>query len=472
MRLLRLPALYAKAAITHESLSASEVFTKDMNCSTSGGKLFLNIARAFVQRMSRAWLLAAAVVLPIQPALAQSTEAGVNSEWQTQWHGIGIGQKEVFKLPRACPVAAQALEAAKQGDFAGFCSFYEGVTTNQPPERIKSRYNDLNSLLKRYACLIAHEAVMTNTSNGQITVYSAMSIVPRELLADNAVPDSEGALKALIIFARLSGDSWKLLVERMDEELENALRRQADPLCYRPNVFSKKAVDQMVRQSHDAQLEKMRKDGASGPTITSMREVFQVMEKGIPVASWETWTNCYKAVILDPPVVFDIRDEMKIDFSNPISACRSYHRAAFLRDTQTLTNHSDTYFGAELPKRYEREKAQLPSLRTNVSVVSQSRITMLLTAMTSVDGKDYAMVLWRSQDAEAPTKKRISFQKSFFVHDSQRKSYLLTEDMSHGSVFNSLFGLQGAAAVGFSTYNDFYEAMKKSRFPKHFYTVE
>jgi len=422
--------------------------------------------------MSRAWLLIAVVVLPIQPTLAQSAGTRVKNEWQTQWHGIGIDQMDVFKLPRACPVAVQALEAAKRGDFVGFCSFYEGVTTNQPPERIKSSYDHLNSLLKKYACLIAYEAVMTNTSNGQITVYSAMSIVPRELIVDNAMPDSEGALSALIIFARLSGDGWKLLVDGMDEELENVLRRQAAPFCYRPNAFSKKAVDQMVRQSHDAQLEKMRKGGASGPAIISMKEVFQVMEKGMAIASWEAWTNYYKAVILDPPVVFDIRDEVKIDFSNLISACRSYHRAAFLRDAQTLTNHSDTYFGAELQKRYEKEKARLPGSRTNVSVVSQSRITILLMAMTSLDGKDYAMVLWRSQDAEAPTIKMISFQKSFFVYDSQRKSYLLTEDMSHGSVFNSLFGLQGASAVGFSTYNDFYEAMKKSRFPKHFYTVE
>jgi len=107
-----------------------------------------------------------------------------------------------------------------------------------------------------------------------------------------------------------------------------------------------------------------------------------------------------------------------------------------------------------------------------LTVVSQSRITMLLTATTSLDGKDYAMVLWRAQDAESPAKKTISFQKTFFAYGPQRKSYLLTEDLSYGSAFDSLFGLPGASAVGFSTYVDFYKKMEKSRFPKHFYTLE
>ncbi|MCL4787513.1 MAG: hypothetical protein KJ070_12080 [Verrucomicrobia bacterium] len=421
--------------------------------------------------MSRACLLVAAVALLIQTVLAQSTGAEVKSGWQTQWHGIGIGQQGVFKLPRACPVVAQAFEAAKLGDFARFLSFYEGAITNQP-ERIKSRYDDLNSLLKRYACLLGYEAVSTNEANGQIDVWSAMSIIPRELIDDNAAPDSESALKAIIIFAHLSNDGWRLLIEGNDEEHENVLRQQSDPLCYRPNAFSKKAVDQMVRQSHEALLEKMRKTGGSVPRITSMKEVFHVLESGVAIESWETWTNYYMAVVLDPPVVFDIRDEVEMDFSNPISACRSYHRAAFLRDAQTLTNYSDQYFGAELQKRYAKEKAYLANSATSLAVVSQSRITMLLTATTSLDGKDYTMVLWRAQDAESPAKKRVSFQKTYFVYDSQRKSYLLTEDLSHGSVFDSLFGLPGASTVGFSSYIDFYRKMEKSRFPKHFYTLE
>ena len=107
----------------------------------------------------------------------------------------------------------------------------------------------------------------------------------------------------------------------------------------RPSEFSQERI--YMRNFHQDVLEEKRKRGASTMEIASMKETFQVMEAGVQMRTWADWTNYHHAIVLDPPVVFDIRTNVLMDFTTPASTCRSYLRAGFLRDHDTLPKNAD-----------------------------------------------------------------------------------------------------------------------------------
>ena len=220
-----------------------------------------------------------------------------------------------------------------------------------------------------------------------------------------------------------------------------------------------------MRNFHQHVLEEKRKQGASTMQIVSMAETFQVMEAGVQISTWAEWTNYYHAIVLDPPVVFDIRTNVLMDFTTPASACRSYLRASFLRDHDTLLKNADPSETTRLKRSFTND-VQATDWGPKLAL-----FTILLTATTTLDGQHYVMVLWRSQNAQDPTNDLIGLQETFLVYNPQTKSFLVTQNLRH-STFATLLPAAKAAGAELGTHDNFYEKMKTSSFPTGFYTVK
>lgn len=215
-------------------------------------------------------------------------------------------------------------------------------------------------------------------------------------------------------------------------------------------------------------IDEMRKSGASQTQIISAMERFQASEADVTVGSWTQWTNYYKVKILNPPVSFCNLDECKMDFTTPTSAYRAYKRAVLLLDEPTLLKYADDSGTSYLKEGTLRNSKS--AARKNAPI-TPTRITLLLTAETTVSGKDYLMVLSREQNAKSPTNGLVFLQKYFFVYDKTRNAYLFTRDVESSSLAEILPAAK-AAETGIAKYPAWMDKMKKSLFPAHFYEME
>lgn len=220
---------------------------------------------------------------------------------------------------------------------------------------------------------------------------------------------------------------------------------------------------------HESFLAKMRKNGSSKERIMAWRNRFVEMEAGIWVHSWAGWTNQYKPTILNPPVVFDLRElfpAIPLNFSEPISACRSYLRGLYAGDGKTLLNHAD-----ETAKEWLKDFLKVDETRTNKSyyvLPKLSRVTVLLTANMKIDGKKYAMVLWRAENGENPTNNSVALQTTSFVWENQ--AWLLTR-VVRDTAFDSIITCGKASGAAVAKYEKFQAIMKQSSFPPHFWAI-
>jgi hypothetical protein len=393
---------------------------------------------------------------------AESNVQGDKGSWQSLWHGVGDSQKAAYALPRSCATIVKALDAAMNGDFPLFCSFFDGVDTNRASAEVKTWYDEWKAGTRQFIYLIGQEALLGSEPNR----YAAVSIVP-SALKDSAGKIDPSRAKADVIFARQTADGWKLLFEVVDRKLYQSMVERAAVFKYKPNEFSMEAIEEEIRQHHRTVLDQKRKQGASTPEVLSLAETFQVREAGVRITGWAEWTNHYRAEILDPPVVFDLRQDVAMDFSNPVSACRSYMRASYLRDRETLLKNADASEKASLRKRFEGD---LESTKPRVPNPKLALVSILLTARTAVEGREYVMVFWRAQNAEGPKNDLVGFQKTFLVKNPETNSYLVTQDLKD-STLASILAVARAAETGLGKYSDIYNKMTKSSFPAHFYEI-
>lgn len=410
------------------------------------------------------WLLMAITLSA--PAATNDVVLGDMGNWRTFWHGVGDSQGG--ELPRSCPIVINALKAAEMGNFSHFCSYFSGVDTNQAPQQVKMLYRELNLYASQYSFLIAQEAVLQD-SQGRLADYAALSIVPSTLKSSGNADTNLQEIGAVVIFSRRVSDGWVLLAHSVDAKLLKEMTETASRFAYRPTPLRMEAVERDIHKFHSDVLEAKRRAGASDVDIVSTKESFRVMENAGQITNWQTWSNYYHAVVLDPAITFDLRDNILMDFSKPVTACCSYLRAAFLHDDRALLENADESGVEWLKKGVLKEKTAESRARGGDSA-KLTHITMLLTATVMVDEKSYVMVLWRSQNAERPKAGLIGFQRTFFVYNPEKKSYLLTRDVAQ-STFGALLPIAGAPNVGLSVYNDFYKKMAQSEFPEHFYSI-
>jgi hypothetical protein len=394
-----------------------------------------------------------------------------NINWGTIYrHGIGSLQPEARKLPRACPVVAQAIDAAGIRDFTLFCSLFLDVDSNHPPEQVLKWYHEWQDCSKQYIYLIVEDAIITNLNNGKHlnNTYSTVSIAPafpKSLQQNNS---NLPPVQPSVVFSCLTKDGWRLLPNVLDDNIEKIMMAHASSYVYKPTKYSHEAVAQESRRFHEGILEGMRKRGVPEEDIISRMETFQMAETVGQMKNWNDWTNYYKADVMATPVTFDKREPWQINYNDPVSALHSYLRAAFIGDARTLLKYADESAKKNLKRVMNVDESIKKNTYEVFNTNTLTRIYILMTATATVNGEKYVLVFWRAQNDEVPTHGFIALQNTTFLY--KNGGYILTRNME-GSLLTSVLSMAQVNGAGLLKYTNFIQTMKKSSFPTNFYTI-
>lgn len=224
---------------------------------------------------------------------------------------------------------------------------------------------------------------------------------------------------------------------------------------------------QEEKRRQDEILQKVRDRGASPAEINANKDFFQRLNSNGLIETWSDWTNSFHPQILNPPIIFDARDPFPPDFTSLTSAYRSYQRAIWAGDGESLLNHSDESEQAWLKRQLKVERGVK---RTTYQIVltNVTHYTVLLTASTVFEGRDYSLVLARAQENTNPKAGLVTF--NVVVFQRRGNGFILSRDLDTLSTFGGVTRV--ARAGGLSRYPRFYEKASKSELPPHFYTIE
>ncbi len=235
------------------------------------------------------------------------------------------------------------------------------------------------------------------------------------------------------------------------------------------NAAEAKAFFKVEEMKHqDEILQKVRDRGASPAEINANKDFFQRLNSNSLIKTWSDWTNSFHPQILNPPMIFDARDPFPPDFSTLGSAYRSYCRALRAGDEEALLNNSDESEQAWLKRYLKVERGVKRS--TYETFTNLTHFTILLTASTVFEGRDYHLVLARGEEHTHPKAGIVVFRVVIFRRTGN--GFVLSRDLDMLSAFGGVTQAAGASLVSLLPYPKFYEKASKSDFPPHFYTIE
>lgn len=388
---------------------------------------------------------------------------GERGLWEVRWHGSSIASLK--DLPAPCPLVSRALNAAQKHELLEFAACFGDFDTNNLPNQVKSLFDDWSFSARSYSQLLVEVAVLdAQTPTSRVAAVSFVGAAP--LLPSGQISGVPAA-NVQVVFARPSGDKWELSWECIDGKLDQYLRANAAPFAYRPNAHNEQAANQARLTGQAQTLLRMRELGESPENVMLAREVFRLGNEAISTNSWNEWQRIYRAEILNPPVVFDLTDQYSPDFTTPLNALRSYWRAIYTGDAQTLLNNSD-----ERAREWLKKSMGVDPRVTRASyalLTNLTRLTVLLKASNSVEGNDYVLFLSRKQSSVSPKTNYVTFNIEIFRREQDR--YVFTRDLCF-SPFGLVLSAAGASGGNLRAYPEFHEALKRSAFPAHFYTIE
>jgi hypothetical protein len=423
----------------------------------------------------------AAVVLSVlahyssSVAIAETSIRGEKGEWKVYWHGTGIGHGNTVNMPRACPLVGDAIEAARNGTLSDFAELFKDVGSNNPPAYVTGCFNELRSVSHQFVYLIAAEAIYVGPDSMDSNVLSAISVVPAIRAQGGSNYSDMPKLQPRILFARQTGGGWQLVANNSDVEVTDYLAGIALEYVYKSdtNMFAsdgdaRAAQRQIEIANQSRMLTELIERGAPVEQINALRERFKVQSQVAAENGWEAWKKNYQAQILAAPLSVDISQEGGRDFNSPIAAFRAYRHALFSGDAKVLLENADESGKAWLRRQLNVDEHSPKS--TYYLFPRVTRFVVLLTATHIFDGKEYTLVLCRAQEADEPKRGRVFFSVDIFRKEGSR--YVFTRDLDFLSPFGAVTEAARANGANFLPYPKFYEKVKPSDFPAHFYTIE
>lgn len=223
-------------------------------------------------------------------------------------------------------------------------------------------------------------------------------------------------------------------------------------------------AEQWIKQDHLASL---RSRGTREETIFLIQESWTQNQKGEP-AGLEQWLVRYKGGLFEPPVVFNISDPFKPDFSTPVNSLRSFWTALYFGDAKTLLAHSDTSALHLLRRQFGVSETNQKD--TYFFPEPHKKITVLFSGETQIGGNEYVLLFYRREEEERPRDHVFSFHTTFFKRSGN--GYLLSE-APRGSQFSDVLTVMGADPMRIrGPYPQFSEQLKESNMPERFYIIE
>jgi hypothetical protein len=256
----------------------------------------------------------------------------------------------------------------------------------------------------------------------------------------------------------LYGDKWERSIPESGLSSSNTTSVTASRL---PNI----ELEEHSRKFQDFVLEQMRLKGESPDRIASQKERFQLDNAKVQLKNWEDWTNYYHAQILTPPIVFDMCDPCEYNFTEPVAAFRSYMVASAKGDANTVLKCADGSQLLFLKKMGIDSSAKAGSFALTNVMTTQ---VVLMSATTKLEGKEYTLVFFRSQDRANPKKGNIGLHSTIFLIKDGK--YFVTKDLEDSSFGDVLFAARASGSMIWD-YQEFLTLMQKSQLPTNFYHI-
>lgn len=409
---------------------------------------------------------------PIALAADQIVILGDGNAWQVKHHGLDSHMflgANAEKSP--CASVAAALESACLTNRIEFDAFFSNLNSEPRRQWAGHLFKEWQSESKEYSHLIVDEAVVTaDGAKGAKPNVAAVSVVP---FVPNAQKPNLVAIPGLrptaLLLTNVSNE-WKITAGVQGEPVLRYLAKEAvrfmDPDAFVQETARHGAEMLEANNLLQRQLGALKRGGHPATLANAAREQFEFQNKGVIITNWAGWKEYFNCQELIPPVIYDVRDTWKPDFSTPLSAQRSYRQAMHAADGKTLSDHMDASARDSFAFTYGTNWVS----RTNFVLFPKiTKCTVLFTATTKFQGLEYASVFIRTQEANNPTNGHVKFQSDTFVR--VQGGYMKTSDFD----YSNLFGNPGQAAhlryLMLQRYPEFLEQASKSEFPEYYYTI-
>lgn len=232
--------------------------------------------------------------------------------------------------------------------------------------------------------------------------------------------------------------------------------------------FSPEEVKAMRESAFAHSVEAMRKMGVDPRRIAWFAEGEDFDLRGVRINGWDDWAKEFKAVLFDPPVVFDLFDPPPSEASSPTNALRITLHAYATGDIVTLLKYSDDGMRRDL----EEEGFTVVNPRDTPRLLrakKSSRVVVLCAATKVFAGREYLLLIFRRQAVDLPHEGWVCMEQNLFKKEGGQ--YLRSRDLIETRITGAL-SIPETHGILFGPYKRFFEKLKNSQLPKHFYTIE
>jgi len=399
---------------------------------------------------------------------ADQTLQGHKGKWTLHWRGKGSDQ---VSSNAPLSLVSQALDAAKGGDREAFLRcFY--IDQKNPPVSVVALYDRWTVISRHYSFLFCTEAEFIGENASSLRAVSVSPSVRKRPKQD--IP-SLPPLDAEVVFLQKVGTEWKMSATVHDPILQQHLSKRdsgwvsrAENYIFTSDDQAREALNRDRKERQKWEIENLQKKGSRLEDVNAFKQRHELENRGVKISSWEDWKKHYKAKIIDPPMIFDQRQKFQLDNSNLIAAYRSYRSALCRGDAQMLLDMADESGTAWLKNHLGVDLARPKA--TYALITNMTLSTVLLTANDTFDGNKYALVLARNQEHTNPKEGQVSFDVVIFRET--KSGFLLSRDLDIVSPFGRVTIAARANGANLLHYPQFYEKVKNSEFPPHFYTIQ
>jgi len=250
----------------------------------------------------------------------------------------------------------------------------------------------------------------------------------------------------------------------------NTAKFRVQSLSHTPEEVEKIAKEQDIRmlKSEIEHAKAVAEKNGLWFWVIGLEEELDFVQRGIKIDGWDAWKKEFKAEVLDPPFVFDIRDEVKPDISNVTNALKLIFYSRLTRKDKYLLEGSD-----ESGRKEIQEWIGLSGEDKEMSLLLEdqcTKVTILMTARKRWKGYDYFYFLYRRENPEIPIKDCIFL--SYAMFKEIKGKYYYTCDLSGSDIEMGLSHLGFSANSDFGMYEKIFEKFKDTKVPEHFYTIE
>jgi hypothetical protein len=404
------------------------------------------------------WLVLGVAMLGLlvpDSSIAEVKISGDHGTFVVRMQYIGFTRVGTQKLSDVSAKVVGAFRAAQSNDYVE-CQKQLGVAASSSATTLVSQvFNQWRRSPQGIAFVLGPEATATPLSPTGRTAIAVVTV--------------SGAFQHLVSSRVLLFEAQQGRLALISNQTDQRLVQELQTLAEKPFLRTSAGPEQVQRMEEQVKEELLQQMAATHKRdqVVRLMEEFDQRTKGVEIRNWNSWTNYYATVLLDPPVVFDARTNDTYSYSTPLQALESYMHAIQVGNGKELLRQADAtgneFLRTILGVREEQSGQPYDRLFPKLT-----RITVLMTARTIVRGTEYVMFVIRKEAPRDVADDRLVLGCRVFRKVEDR--YLYSQDM-RGSPLTAVFRYAGVTDPPVGPAAKVLQRCKNSQLPPHFYTL-